>query len=231
MENTQHKPQHIAIILDGNRRWAVEHGLPKLAGHTKGADNVRRIVKASLDQHISYITMYVLSTENLQNRSEEELRHLFSLFGTIVDYLDKLLKHDIRFCVVGDITKLPSDLQDKLNSTIDKTKHHKHLTLTFAVNYGARDEIRRAIQKIIHDGVTEKNVTEGLVTNYLDTRDMPEVDLVIRTGGDQRLSNYLLWQSAYAELYFTKIFWPAFSEKNLEEAIDWFREQKRNRGK
>ena len=231
MENTLLIPQHIALILDGNRRWAVEHGLPKLAGHTKGAENVRRIAKAALDQGVPFVTMYVLSTENLKGRSQEELAHLFFLFGTIVDYLDKFLKHEIRFRVVGDTTKLPPDLQDRLTSTVEKTKHHKRLTLTFAINYGGRDEIKRAVQKIVKDNITEEQITEKLIASYLDTQDIPEVDLVIRTGGDQRLSNYLLWQSAYAELYFTKTFWPAFSAEDLAEAISWFQQQKRNRGK
>ncbi len=224
-------PQHIALILDGNRRWATNKGLPKMMGHMEGSKNVKRIVQAALDAGVPYITMYILSTENIKNRSEEELNYLFSLFEKIVDYLEDFLKQDVRLRLIGDISKLPDSVQRNMTEVVEQTAQNKTLTLTLAANYGGRDEIVRTIQRMMSDGLTSLEVTEATVQAYLDTKGIPDVDMVIRTGGDQRLSNYLPWQSTYAELYFTQIQWPAFSPNDLNQAIAWFQEQKRNKGK
>ena len=223
--------KHIALILDGNRRWATERGLPKMMGHTEGAKNVKRITKAAIDHGVAYLTMYILSTENLKNRSESELKHLFTLFGRILEFLGEFVENNVRLNLIGDIAGLPEKTQKHMKEVVEKTKDNTGLTLTLAANYGGRDEITRTVKHIIADGTPADAVTEELIQSKLDTGDIPEVDLVIRTGGDQRLSNYLPWQAVYAQLYFTKTKWPAFSHEDLADAIDWYHEQKRNRGK
>lgn len=230
-ENTKNHLKHIAIIMDGNRRWATERNLPKIMGHSEGAKNVNRIIKLAQDRNIEYITIWALSTENLKERSEEELKHLFSLFEKLADDLDSSEKNNLRILNIGDITKLPPSTQAKLTAIAKKTEMHTGLTLVLAINYGGRDEITRAIHKIVEDKITTEKITEQLITEYLDTSKTPDPELIIRTGGDQRLSGFLPWQSTYAEIYFTPIKWPAFSEKDLDEAIEWFEQQKRNRGK
>lgn len=217
--------------MDGNRRWAVEHSLPKIMGHNEGAKNVKRILKAAQKIKLQYLTLWALSTENLKERSPKELKHLFSLFEKLTDELDASEKNNLRIKIIGDISKLPDSTQKKLNAVVEKTKKHTGLTLNLAINYGGRDELIRAIRKIINSGIFAEKITEEVVNQNLDTTNMPEPELFIRTGGNQRLSGYLPWQSTYAEIYFTKIQWPAFSEKDLGEAIAWYNEQKRNHGK
>jgi len=228
--NKEHKLTHIAIVTDGNRRWAVAQGLPKLVGHVEGAKNVKRIAKSAIAHDVSYLTIWGMSTENLK-RSEEEVNKLFSLFGQIVDYIDDLKQDNVRLRLIGDLSRLPTETQEKLNHAVESSARHTGMTLTFALIYGGRDEIVRATKKILDAGLHADQITEETFAEHLDTAGMPEVDLVIRTGGHQRLSGYLPWQSVYAELYFTNTFWPAFDEKELDTAIEWFYEQQRNRGK
>jgi undecaprenyl diphosphate synthase len=223
--------KHIALIMDGNRTWAKAKGLPKMIGHTEGAKNLRRIAKAASDKGIAYLTLWALSTENLKNRSESELKHLFSLAEKIINHLTDFEDNNVRFNLIGDITKLPESTQEALNHLVEKTSHHTGMTMTLAINYGGRDEIVRATKKMIDKGMSAKDITEESFEDCLDTADMPNVDLVIRTSDHQRLSGYLPWQTTYAELYFPKVKWPAFSEDDLENAITWFNEQKRNKGK
>lgn len=217
---------HIALILDGNRRWATAKGLPKIKGHYQGAKNIKPILQKALDLGISHITMYVLSTENLLNRSETELDYLFELFAKISDYISDFNKHQIKLNAIGDISGLPNKVQHRLQEVMDATTNNNKLIFTLAINYGARNEIIRATNNAITNG---KQVTEEIFKDLLDR--VPDVDLIIRTGGHQRLSNYLLWQAAYAELYFTNIFWPDFSKEEFQKAYDWFKAQKRNGGK
>lgn len=231
MPSPQTSPKHLAIIMDGNRRWATEKGLPKMMGHTKGAKNFRRIVKAAQGKKIQFLTFYALSTENLMSRSPEELKHLYTLIEKIPEYIGDLDKSETQMRVIGDISKLPEKTQKRLQLLTEKTKHYKKFVVTLAINYGGRDEIIRTTKKIVAAKIKPEDITEELFKNYLDTADTPEVDLMIRTGGAQRLSNYLLWQTAYAELYFTSVYWPDFSEKDLNQALNWFQEQKRNNGK
>ncbi len=220
-------PLHVAVIADGNRRWAVAHGLPKLLGHTEGAKNLERIAKAAIKHGIKYLTIYALSTENLKGRSPEELSHLFSLFARLVDYEKMFHENEARFRTIGDLSKLPRDLQERLRKLEEATKGHSRITLTVALNYGGRDEIVRAANRLAKEG---RQTDEQSFAAALDTAGLPDVDLVIRTGGHRRLSNFLLWQAAYAELYFTDTFFPAFGEKEFAAALDWFGEQQRNKG-
>ncbi len=223
--------QHLGIIMDGNRRWATERGMPKFLGHTEGAKNLKKIAKAVKEKGIRFLTLYTLSTENLKERSPEELDHLFSLITQLIDYLDEFLKENTRLRVIGDYTKLPEKPRRALEEIMEKTKDHTDFTLTLAINYGGRDEITRAVKKIVEAKISAQEVTENTLEKFLDTTEMPEIDLVIRTSGAQRLSNFLPWQSTYAELYFTPVHWPAFSPQDLDTAIAWFQEQKRNKGK
>lgn len=223
--------KHLALILDGNRTWAKEKGLPSLVGHTEGAKNIKRIVKAAIAADIPYVTLYVLSTENLKNRSEKELAHLFSLFAKIIEYLSLFFDNNVRLNTIGDVSYLPENVQNSLKETKDKTKANTGLVLTLAVNYGGRDEITRGIKQMLTDNIAAETLTEDVVRSYLDSGDMPPVDLIIRTSGHQRTSNYLIWQAAYAELYFTDVRWPAFSPDDLQKAIDWYQSQERKGGR
>ncbi len=231
IENTKNQLNHVAIIMDGNRRWATEHNLPKLIGHTEGGKNLKKIITACKKRDIKYLTVWALSTENLKEREPKELKHLFSLFEKLVDYLGDFNKNNIRANIIGDISKLPISTQKKLTEMVEHTKSNTGLVFTLAVNYGGRDEIVRAIKKILESNVSLENVTEENFSKYFDTFDLPDPELIIRTGGANRLSGFMPWQSTYSELYFTQTYWPAFSEKDLDLAIDWFEKQKRNRGK
>lgn len=227
--DTELKLPHLAIIMDGNRRWATERGLPKMIGHTEGAKNVRTIAKAVQARGISYLTLYALSTENVRERGEEELKHLYSLFEKLVDYIGDFLENNARLHIIGNLSGLPEKTKNKLLEVVEQTKNNSAFVLTLAINYGGRDEIVRAAQKLIDKKQT--NVSENNLNDHLDTAGMPDVDLVIRTGGHHRLSNFLLWQAAYAELYFTDTKWPGFGVEELDQALAWFQEQQRNRGK
>jgi undecaprenyl diphosphate synthase len=217
---------HIAFIMDGNRRWAKEHHLPSLMGHTEGAKTMKKIVKAVKDRGIPFMTVYALSTENLK-RAQDELGHLFSLIGKLAMQYDDLVAENIRLRIIGNLSLLPPELEVSLRETEEKTKTHTSLTLTLAIAYGGRDELIRAIQKIEQPSDITAETFEAL----LDTVGIPDVDMIVRTGGHQRLSNFLLWQSAYAELYFTDTYWPGFDEGELDKALTWFTEQQRNYGK
>lgn len=228
---TEHKPQHLAIILDGNRRWAAERGLPKLMGHTQGAKNLRTIARAAQAAGVKYLTVYALSTENLKERSPEELGHLFALFEKLVDYLGDFVKNNAQLRLLGNIDGLPAQVATNLRQVETETKNNTDFVLCLAVNYGGRDEITRAVKKIIDQKISSANITEEIIGANLDTAGMPDVDLLIRPGGHHRLSNFLSWQSTYAELYFCDVKWPAFDEAELQKALEWFAEQQRNRGK
>lgn len=225
MSDTQ-KLQHIAFIMDGNRRWAKERMMPKALGHSEGAKTLRKIAKAVRERGIPYMTVYALSTENLK-RSQEELDHLFMLFGKLVDEFDDLVKQDVRIKILGDMTRLPEDLAKKLKQLEENTQQNKTMTLSLAIAYGGRDEIVRAVREM----EDPKNATEESLEAHLDMNDIPDVDVIVRTGGHHRLSNFLMWKSAYAELIFTDTYWPAFDEKELDDVLIWYAEQMRNFGK
>ena len=222
-------PEHIAIIMDGNRRWAQKQGLPPIAGHWRGADNLSHIVKCCSEIGIKVLTVYAFSTENWK-RSPFEVKALMRIFKSQLTRQKPVMQQEgIRLNVIGDVTKFPLDVQKSLNETIEATKGGETLDLVIALNYGGRDEIRRAIQTIIHDVQNEKvkssHLTEEMISSYLDTAKWKDPDLLIRPSGESRLSNFLLWQISYTEVLLTNTLWPDFNGKHLLNAI--FEYQKR----
>jgi len=228
--NQENKLKHVAMVMDGNRRWATERGMLKILGHTEGAKNLKRVAEFALNQGVPYLTLYALSTENLK-RSEKELKHLFSLFEKLTDYIADFAKDNVRFKVIGNLDLLPQSTQRKLQGIIDSTSNNSAMTLTLAIAYGGRDEIVRAVRKIVQKNIDPEKITEEYFSSELDTGQFPDVDLVVRTGTRKRLSNFLPWQTTYAEIYFTDTLWPALDEKELEKIFGWFYDQKRTKGK
>ncbi len=227
-------PKHVAIIMDGNRRWAKKRGLPTQLGHSEGADTLEKMADICEDLGIKYLTVYAFSTENWK-RSEEEVDHLMKLLAKHIKDFDKRIKNrNVRFRLVGEISRLNKDLQDGIREIEERTKNNTGLTVNIAINYGGRAEIAIATQKIAEDVKNDKikieDINEELIYKYLQTKESPDPDLLIRTGGEQRLSGFLLWQSSYSELYFTDVLWPDFDKKELEKAIEEFNNRKRNFG-
>ena len=227
-------PKHIAIIMDGNRRWAKSRGLTTKIGHKEGAENLKRIARHANRIGIKYLTVYAFSTENWK-RNEEEVSSLMILFKA---YLNEFAKsantENIRIKVIGHIETLPKDLQDNVNKAMDRTRDNTGLTLCIAFNYGGRDEIAKATREIARDAVLNKvnidNINENLISEYLYTKNIPDPDLVIRTSGEIRLSNFLTWQVVYSEFLFVNKYWPEFSEEDLEDAINTYEKRNRNFG-
>ena len=224
-------PQHIAIILDGNGRWAKKRGLPRTAGHQEGAMNVREITKLCANIGIKALTVYAFSTENWK-RPDEEVKFLMKLpIKFFNEFAPELVENNIRLKVIGNVEELPTDLQQKVLEISELTKNNTKMTLTIALNYGSQDEIKQAVQAIateVKNGqLNVEDINEDVIDQHLMTSDLPPLDLMIRTSGELRISNYLLWQLAYAELYFTSIAWPDFKEEQLYEALLDY--QKRNR--
>ena len=218
-------PKHIAIIMDGNGRWAKTKGLPRHEGHRKGVEAAEEIITAVREWKIPYLTLYAFSDENWQ-RPQLEIDALMSLLKVyLLSKQQKMLKNGIRFETIGDTPKLPQDIQETIAETKTITKNGKAMTLILALSYGARDEIVRAVNKV------SGKVTEEIFSQYLDTKNFPDPDLLIRTGGEFRLSNYLLWQAAYAELYFTPVMWPEFTPAELKKALEEFSRRERRFGK
>ena len=217
-------PQHIAIILDGNGRWAKAKGMPRTYGHTMGAKNVEPICRAADALGVKYLTMYAFSTENW-NRPSDEVAALMKLLESYMKNCLNLAKHNnMRVRVIGDITRLEPSMQEKIRILEEASAGYTGLNLQIAINYGSRDEMVRGMKKMFLDmeakGESVDAITEERFASYLDTADIPDPDLLIRTSGEQRLSNYLMWQLAYAEFYFTDVPWPDFHEKELKEAVD-----------
>ena len=227
-------PKHIAIIMDGNRRWAKERGLDPKLGHKEGADNLKRIAKYANKIGIQYLTVYAFSTENWK-RTKEEVGALMVLLQKYVeDFLNDTSKNNIRIKILGDITRLDGGLQKSIQKIVEATANCTGLTLNIAFNYGGRDEIVKAVKKIakqVQDKeISIEDINEDLVSNSLYTAGQPEPDLLIRPGGEQRISNYLLWQLAYTEFLFIPKYWPDFSEEDLDEAIQIFENRNRKFG-
>ena len=217
-------PAHIAIIMDGNGRWAKQRNLPRTSGHKEGLEVAKKIVKAAKDIGVKYITLYTFSTENWK-RTQEEVGYLMGLIKNHLRAEFKFYKeNDIRVKHIGNLEGLPKDIQEEINSTVEECKDFNSLTVVLAINYGGKDEIIRAANKAIKENrlLTEKNFTE-----FYDLPEMPDVDLIIRTGGEKRLSNFLLWHGAYAELDFVDTLWPDYTEDCFYNSIKEF--QKRNR--
>ena len=221
--------QHVAIIMDGNGRWAKKRGLPRLSGHEAGARATRKIVELAKERGIKYLTIYAFSSENW-HRPIEEVEGLWQLLDRFIDEeVGRLKETGVNFNVIGDISKLSERLQAKIRNTIELTKENTAVYLTIALSYGGRDEILRAVEKIVKDCVAPKD-EEGF-KRYLDTKEIPDPDLLIRTGGEWRISNFMLWQIAYTEIYFTDILWPDFDGNALDKAIAWFTSRQRRFGK
>ncbi|MBP3622350.1 MAG: isoprenyl transferase [Lachnospiraceae bacterium] len=227
-------PEHVAIIMDGNGRWAKKRLMPRNFGHKAGAKTVEQICEDAHDLGIKYLTVYAFSTENWK-RSVEEVTGIMNLLRNyLVDCIERASKNNMRVRIIGDRTALDKDIVEKIEELEEKTAYCDGLNFTIALNYGGRDEIRRAVTKIAEDTrsgkLLESNIDESLISSYLDTRNMPDPDLLIRTSGELRLSNYLIWQLAYTEFYFTDVLWPDFSIKDLEDAIRYFNGRDRRYG-
>ena len=226
-------PNHIAIILDGNGRWAKKRGMPRSFGHVKGCENLEDICEVAKELGVKYLTVYAFSTENWK-RSKEEVDGLMKLFR---NYLKKCIKisqkNNMRVKVIGDITAFDSDIQESIEKLEDFSKDFTDLHFQIALNYGSRDEITRAVNRMLEDqkaGKLETPVSQDTISGYLDTAGIPDPDLMIRTSGELRLSNYLLWQLAYSEFYFTDVPWPDFKKEELVKAIEKYNERDRRYG-
>ena len=220
-------PEHIAIIMDGNGRWAKKRGMPRTAGHKEGLTSAKKIVKAAAQLGIKYVTLYTFSTENWK-RAQKEVGFLMNLIKShLRAEFEFYKKNGIRIKQIGDLTGLPEDVQKEIINAEKDTEHFSGTTCILAINYGGRDEIVRAVKKIINQNKKSEEITEELISSSLDTGDIPAVDLLIRTGGEERLSNFLLWQNAYAEFVFTGTLWPDYNEEEFCKDIEEF--QKRNR--
>ncbi len=227
-------PQHVAIILDGNGRWAKAKGMPRNYGHAQGSKNVERICEDAYKMGIKYLTVYAFSTENW-NRPKEEVDALMKLLRNYMKTCLKTAeKNDMKIRVIGDKTKLDDDIRSRITELEEATKDNGGLNFQIAINYGSRDEITRAMRNLAKDCVEGKvnpeNIDESVIESYLDTHGIPDPDLMIRTSGEQRLSNYLLWQLAYTEFYFTDVPWPDFSKEELLKAIEQYNKRDRRYG-
>ncbi|HMZ06164.1 MAG TPA: isoprenyl transferase [Anaerolineales bacterium] len=224
-------PQHVAMIMDGNGRWAIQRGLPRLAGHKAGTENLRRVIRASVEFGVKYLTIYAFSTENW-GRPPEEVQGLMFILQDVIDReLGELNKEGVQLRHIGRLERLDPKIQKKVLNAIELTKNNDRLVLNVAFNYGGRDEIVCAIQKIINDGIRADEVTDELVNKYLFTAGVPDPDLIIRTSGELRVSNFLIWQAAYSEWYITPTFWPDFDKEEYRRALEAFAHRDRRYGK
>jgi len=227
-------PNHVAIILDGNGRWAKAKGLPRTAGHIQGAKTVEDICEVAYNMGINYLTVYAFSTENW-NRPEDEVKALMDLLRNYMkNCLKRAQKNNMCVRVIGDKTRLDDDIREKIATLEEATKDNTGLHFQIAINYGSRDEITRAVRKLakqVESGeIKAEDITEQNITDALDTAGIPEPDLMIRTSGEQRISNYMLWQLAYAEFYFTSVPWPDFNKSELEKAVAAYENRDRRYG-
>lgn len=223
-------PTHVAIIMDGNGRWALSRNLPRLAGHRAGTENLRRIIEACVEFGIRYLTIYAFSTENW-GRPPEEVRGLMRILEDVIDReLRELHEQGVQLHHIGRIDRLKPKLRQKVLSAIDLTKENQRLVLNVAFNYGGRDEIVYAIQHMIEDGVGVEDVSDELISQYLFTAGVPDPDLIIRTSGELRGSNFLIWQGAYSEWYFTPTYWPDFDREELLKALFEYAHRERRYG-
>jgi undecaprenyl diphosphate synthase len=224
-------PTHIAIIMDGNGRWALSRGLPRLAGHRAGTENLRRVIEACVEFGVKYLTIYAFSTENW-GRPLEEVQGLLRILEDVIDReLKELHQQGVQLRHIGRLDRLRPSLREKVLHAIEYTKDNKRLILNVAFNYGGRDEIVCAIQRMIANGVKAEEVTDALVSQYLFTAGEPDPDLIIRTSGELRGSNFLIWQGAYSEWYFTPTYWPDFGKEELGRALEEFSQRERRYGR
>lgn len=230
MREITHLPNHIAFIMDGNGRWAQQRGLPRLAGHRAGIENTHSIISHLTKLGIKYVTLYSFSTENW-SRPKEEISGLLSILSESIEKESlELHKHGVKLRHLGRLERLPQHLKQAIKRALKLTKNNNGMTLSLAFDYGGRLEILDAVRDIIAKGIPAQEIDEKLFSNYLYTAGLPDVDLVIRTGSELRLSNFLLWQSAYSEYYFTKVLWPDFNTKELEKALIAYSKRRRRFG-
>ncbi len=223
-------PRHIAFILDGNGRWAEQRGLNRLQGHQAGVDSTRAVIKALHARKVPFVTFYAFSTENW-TRPVREVRGLFGILERVIDReAQELHRNNVRVLHLGRRDKLSSSVQRAIDKAVDLTRNNIAMTVSFALNYGGRAEIADAARRIVVDGVPPDKVDEDLLGSYLYTAGMPDVDLLVRTGGELRISNFLLWQIAYSELYFTDVLWPDFNEAEMDKALLAFSQRQRRFG-
>jgi undecaprenyl diphosphate synthase len=231
----QRLPKHIAVIMDGNGRWAKQMGKPRVFGHKNGVQSVRDITETCAELGVEYLTLYAFSTENWSRPAFEVNALMTLLVETVRKEVKTLMDNDIRLAAIGDIDKLPSKTQKALLEGIDATKDNKRMTLVLALNYSARWEIRKAVQilaeRVKSGEMSSDQINDEVISKHLSTAHIPDPELLIRTSGEQRISNFLLWQIAYAELYFTDVFWPEFGKDHLYQAILNFQNRERRFGK
>ncbi len=223
-------PTHVAIIMDGNGRWAISRGLPRMAGHRAGTENLRRVIEACIEFKIQYLTLYAFSTENW-GRPHEEVQGLLRILEDVIDReLQQLYDQGVQLHHIGRLDRLTPHLRDKVLQAVELTRTNDRLILNVAFNYGGRDEIVCAIRGMLQDGVKVEDINEALVSKYLYTAGVPDPDLIIRTSGELRGSNFLIWQGAYSEWYFTSTYWPDFDKEELRKAVIEYGRRERRYG-
>ena len=224
-------PNHVAIIMDGNGRWAEKRNRPRVFGHRAGTDNLRRVIKSCVEFDVKYLTLYAFSTENW-GRPKEEIEGLMRILGEVIEReLDELNEEGVQLRHIGHLDGLSANLRKKVENAIEKTRNNSRLILSLAFNYGGRDEIVCAVRDIIRDGVKPEDVSEKMISDYLFTAGTPDPDLIIRTSGEMRTSNFLIWQATYAEWYITPTLWPDFDREELWKAIEVFGSRDRRFGR
>ena len=228
-------PKHTAIIMDGNGRWAEQKGMPRIFGHQNGVTAVRKIVEAASKFNIKYLTLFTFSVENWDRPTSEVDTLMGLLVQTLKDEFEDMFKNNIRLNAIGDLNSLPNEVREELYTIIENTKGNTGMTLTLALSYGGKQEIFKAVkeisEKVKNDIICLDNFDDSVINDHLYTSNLPDVDLLIRTSGEKRISNFLLWQIAYAELYFTDVYWPDFTEVDLEKAIVEYQNRERRFGK
>ncbi|MBI4331630.1 MAG: di-trans,poly-cis-decaprenylcistransferase [Chloroflexi bacterium] len=223
-------PRHVAIIMDGNGRWAKQHGLPRLGGHRVGTENLRRVIETMAEYGVEYLTLYAFSTENW-NRPVSEVRGLFRILGQVIDRESRALhEKGARICHLGTMEGLDPKLQNKVRQALELTRNNRRITVCIAFNYGGRAEILEAVRRIVREGVPAGTINEEEFRRYLYSSEMPDPDLIIRTGGEMRISNFLLWQSAYSEYYSVPTYWPDFGKDDVEKALIAYSQRQRRFG-
>jgi len=234
VKNSGFIPQHIAIIMDGNGRWAKKNGLPRVAGHRKGIKTVREIVEACANLGVKILTLYTFSTENWQRPKTEVSTLMRLIVKSLKDETDQLHKNNIKLTSIGNSAMLPKEVREELEEAFEKTKMNTKMTLNLAISYSGRWELTNAVQNIVKDvkdgKIEENSISEDTISEYLNTSGMPDPELLIRSGGDMRISNFLLWQIAYSEIFVTNVLWPKFNTTNLIQAVKDFQNRERRFG-
>jgi len=225
-------PKHIAFIMDGNRRWARAHKFRLLRGHNSGAERIETIVEAAAKKKIPFVTFWAFSTENW-NREKDEVAMLMKVFRSVLSgqMANRLIKNGVKLQVIGNFTKFPKDIVEGLEKLMAASRDNKRITATIAINYGGREEILKAVREVVKLSRVSRVLYEDTLASFLYTKDLPDPDMIVRTGGEQRLSGFLPWQAVYSELYFTDTYWPDFDEKEFEKALEEFNRRQRRFGK